>query len=70
MQVSLLYSILLPATLFLLSSTYLVSLVLAAGRRERLERRERKELEDSVMESQEGPASQTSTLTLSEKNNR
>ena len=66
MQVSLLYSILLPATLFLLSSIYLVSLYLAAGRRER----EELESFDSVMESQEGQASQTSTLTLSEKNNR
>ena len=76
MQVSLIYSTLLPAALFLLSSTYLTALYLAAQRREKREARERTErMEepesfDSVVESELGPGSQTSTLTLSDNNNR
>ena len=76
MQVSLLYSTLLPAALFLLSSAYLTALYLAAQRSERREARQRRERTDepesfdSVLESELGPGSQTSTLTLSDNNNR
>ena len=67
-RLSLLFSTLLPAALFLLSSTYLAAVYVAAQRRE--ERPEEPESLDSVVESEVGPASQTSTLTLSDNNNR
>ena len=68
-RLSLLFSTLLPAALFLLSSTYLAAVYVAAQRREAAGTAEPESL-DSVVESEVGPASQTSTLTLSDNNNR